>query len=85
MIKTTLNIEGMMCPKCEEHTDNAISKAFVVSKVTSSHAKNETVVISENVLDEGKLHEVIEELGYELKGIKSEPYEKKGIFSFFKK
>ena len=45
-----------------------------------SHAKNRTEILSEQPLDEQKLREVIDKTGYELKGITSEPYEKKGLF-----
>lgn len=80
MTKTTLKIDGMMCGMCESHMNDAIRKAFKVKKVTSSHTKGETVIISENPVDEGALREAIEPTGYRLEGISSEPYEKKGLF-----
>ena len=80
MTKTTLKIDGMMCAMCESHMNDAIRKAFKVKKVTSSHTKGETVIISENPVDEGALREAIEPTGYRLEGISSEPYEKKGLF-----
>jgi len=44
-----LKIDGMMCGMCESHVNDAIRKAFpAVKKVTSSHGKGETVVISEH-------------------------------------
>ena len=85
MIKTTLKIDGMMCGMCEAHMNDAIRAAFRVKKVTSSHAKGETVIISEDAPDETKLRETVAATGYTLCGIASEPYEKKGLFSFFKK
>ena len=57
MIKTTLKIDGMMCGMCEAHMNDAIRAAFRVKKVTSSHAKGETVIISEDAPDETKLRE----------------------------
>ena len=84
MIKTTLKIDGMMCGMCEAHMNDAIRAAFRVKKVTSSHAKGETVIISEDAPDETKLRETIAATGYTLCGIASEPYEKKGLFSFGK-
>lgn len=84
MVKTTLNINGMACEMCESHVNEAIRNAFKVKKVTSSHTKYETVIISEEALDENKIKEVIAPTGYELTGITSEPYEKKGLFSFGK-
>ncbi len=56
-------------------------KCFSVKKVTSSHSKGETVIISEEALSEDKIKEVMQPTGYELKDITSEPYEKKGLFS----
>ncbi len=82
MIKTILNIEGMMCPRCEKHMNEAIEQAFHVEKVTSSHSKNQTEVISEAPLDEELLQSTVTAAGYTLKGIASEPYEKKGFKLF---
>lgn len=84
MIKTTLKIDGMMCGMCEAHMNDAIRAAFRVKKVASSHAKGETVIISEDAPDETKLRETVAATGYTLCGIASEPYEKKGLFSFGK-
>lgn len=84
MTKTTLKIDGMMCGMCEAHMNDAIRAAFRVKKVTSSHAKGETVIISEDAPDETKLRETVAATGYTLCGIASEPYEKKGLFSFGK-
>lgn len=84
MVKTVLEVKGMACGMCESHVNEAIRNAFSVKKVTSSHAKNETEIISEEPLDEEKIKSVIAETGYELGAIKSEPYQKKGLFSFGK-
>lgn len=86
MLKITLNIEGMKCPNCEKHMNEAIRDNFDVKEVTSSHTNNETVIITANDIDESKLSEIVAEEGYEFKGLTKEPYEKKGLFSnFFKK
>ena len=86
MIKTVLKIDGMMCGMCESHVNDAVRRAFQVDKVTSSHSKGETVIISDGPVDEAKLKTAISATGYEVKGITSEPYEKKkGLFSFLKK
>ena len=84
MKQITLKIDGMSCGMCENHVNEAIRNAFAVKKVTSSHAKNQTEIISEEPLDEEKIKSVIAETGYELGAIKSEPYQKKGLFSFGK-
>lgn len=85
MIKITLSIEGMACGMCESHINDAVRRAFPVKKVTSSHLKKQTVILSETDLAEDQLAEVINGTGYELKGISKEPYEKKGFFAIFKK
>lgn len=59
-------------------------KAFAVKKVTSSHAKGKTEILSEKPLEEEKLKAAIEETGYRVKAVRTEPYVKKG-FSLFKK
>lgn len=86
MYKTTLKIDGMMCGMCESHINDKIRASFKVKKVSSSHSKGETVMFSEEKPDEAKLKSVIEETGYELKGITTaETEDKGGILAFFKK
>lgn len=84
MIRTTLQIDGMMCGHCEAYVNDTIRQAFPVKKVESSHTKKETVILSEEPLDEEKLRAVIAQTGYTLGEIRTEPYEKKGLFSFLK-
>lgn len=83
MWKYTLDVEGMMCSMCEAHVNEAIRKSFVVKKVTSSHKKNQTEIMSEEPLDESKLETTIQNLGYELKNLKKEENTKKGLFRLF--
>lgn len=86
MIKTTLEIDGMMCGMCESHINDAIRNSFDVKKVNSSHTKGETVIVSKEALDEDKIKSVIDKTGYELKSVSSEEFEeKKGLFGFLKK
>ena len=84
MIKTTLKIDGMMCGMCESHMNDLIRKNFQVKKVTSSAKDGETVIISDNEIDIPWAKKEIKEIGYELVSYKSEPYEKKRIFPFWK-
>lgn len=81
MIQITMKIDGMQCGMCESHINDSIRRVFPVKKVTSSHTKGETVILTEEDIPEGKLKAVIKETGYELKGMKKTPYEKKGFFS----
>ena len=85
MLKTTLKIDGMMCGMCEAHVNDAIRGAFAVKKVTSSHTRGETVLISEGTIDRTSLEEVIGKTGYRLLSVSEEPYTKKRLFPCFKK
>ena len=86
MKKITLKIDGMACSMCEAHINDCIRQSFSVKKVTSSHAKGETVIIAQEELDEEKLQKAIADTGYTLSGIKTEEFEEKGkLFSLFKK
>lgn len=82
MIKTTLKIDGMMCGMCESHVNDTIRNSFKIKKVTSSHSKGITEIISANPLDEAALREAVGKTGYKVMDFKSEPYEKKR-FSLF--
>ena len=99
MIETIVKVDGMMCGMCESHVNEAVRKAFPeVKKVSSSQAKGQTVIHSEQPLDEQKLWDAINATGYEVRGVSSAPpplcvlrfayffkNEKKGFFSFLKK
>lgn len=80
MKKTTLKIDGMMCGMCESHINDCIRACFRIKSVKSSHVKNETVIISEDELDEDVLRSVIEKTGYKVLSVETEDYEKKGLF-----
>lgn len=80
MEKMVLEIDGMMCGMCESHINDTIRKQFAVKKVSSSHSKGMTEIITENPIDEEKLKHAIHETGYEVLSIKTEPYVKKGLF-----
>ena len=82
MIKTIVKIEGMMCGMCESHINDAIRNKFTVKKVSSSHKTGETEIISETAPDEITLRKAVEETGYKVISVQSEPYEKKkfGLF-----
>lgn len=84
MVKTILEIDGMACGMCETHVNDVVRKAFPVKKVTSSHTKGRTEILSEQPLEENELKAAIEATGYHVTSIQSEPYEKKG-FSLFRK
>ena len=84
MIETTVKVGGMMCGMCEAHVNDAVRKAFPVKRVSSSHAKGETVILSEQPLDETALRAAISETGYDVLSVSSKPHEKHGLFGFLK-
>ena len=80
MYKTTVRIDGMMCGMCESHVNDAIRAKLSVKKVSSSHKKGETVIISENELTQQMITAALGGLGYTVMSTTCEPYEKKGLF-----
>lgn len=85
MLKITVGIEGMACGMCEAHINDAVRNAFPVKKVTSSHARKQTVILAENAIPEQELKDVVAKAGYDVVSVSSEPYEKKGLFSAFRR
>ena len=86
MIKTTVKVDGMMCGMCESHVNDAVRKAFQVDKVSSSHSKGETTLITDAPVDEARLKATINAPGYDVQGLTSEPEATTpGLFSFLHK
>ena len=85
MIETIVKVDGMMCGMCEAHVNDAVRKAFSVKKVSFSHSKGETVILSLEPLDAKKLQAAIAATGYTVGEISAHPYEKKGLLGLFKK
>lgn len=80
MVKMILEVDGMMCGMCEAHMNDAIRKAFPVKKVTSSHAKKQTIIVCEDAIAEEALRKAVEPTGYTLLSIQTEPYKKFSLF-----
>ncbi len=80
MTKITVKVDGMMCGMCESHVNDAVRRAFPVKKVTSSHRKGQTVILTDNDIDEDALCSAIGATGYEVEAVSKDPYEKKGLF-----
>jgi copper chaperone CopZ len=81
MYKTTVKIDGMMCGMCESHINDAIRTKISVKKVSSSHKKGETVIISEYKLTSEMIADALDASGYTVMSVTCEPYEKKGFFT----
>lgn len=80
MVEITLKVDGMMCGMCESHVNDAIRKAVLVKKVTSSHVKNQTVVVAADDVDQNAVVKAVTEQGYRVTDISVKPYKKRGLF-----
>ena len=84
MVKTVIEVDGMMCGMCEAHVNDAVRTAFPeVKKVTSSRAKKKTEILSESPLEEQKLKDAISATGYTPGSVTVE--EAKKGFSLFRR
>ena len=80
MNKYILKIEGMRCSMCESHVNDAIRKKIDAKKIKSSHAKNETIIITDKDISDDLFYEILKPTGYKLTGIKKEDAKKFGPF-----
>ena len=80
MYQITLNIDGMMCAMCESHVNDTLRAAFPLKKVSSSHSKGETVLVTAEEIPEDALHRALEPTGYKLVSVQTAPYVKRGLF-----
>ncbi len=85
MIETIVKVDGMMCGMCEGHINDAIRSHFPVKKVSSSHSKGQTVIRSQEALDQAQLRQVIDATGYKVLDVVSRPVEKRGLLGHLKK
>ena len=69
MITTTIKVEGMMCPMCEKHVNEAVAKVCAAESVTSSHADGTTVITSAAPVDTDAVMTAINEAGYKAIGV----------------
>ena len=83
MIRTTVKISGMACSMCEAHiNDTIIRRTFSVEKVSSSHTKGETVILSREPLDEAALRAAINATGYTAGGDQRRSLREERLFPF---
>lgn len=84
MVKITLKVDGMSCPMCEAHINDAVRTKFKIKKVSSSYKKGITEIIAENEIAKDELVPVLEQVGYHVLNIDIEPYEKRGFLFWHK-
>ena len=75
MTETILKVDGMACGMCESHINDTVRNKFSVQKVTSSHTKGETVILSEQPLDQQALRDAIAATGYTVTAVAAHPHE----------
>lgn len=63
-MKEKIKIEGMKCPKCAAHVDQALSKIAGVKSSTTDHATGISLITTDQELDENKIDQAISEAGY---------------------
>lgn len=81
MIEVCLKIDGMKCSMCESHVNDVVRKSCKVIKVSSSHVKNETKIVLENLDNLDLIIQNIEKDGYRV--LSHEKYEvKKTLFGY---
>ena len=68
MITVTVKVEGMMCPMCEKHVNEAVAKVCGGATVVSSHDAGTTVITSEAPVDTAAVMQAINDAGYKAIG-----------------
>ena len=66
MVKICLGIDGMMCPMCEAHMNDAIRNSFDVKKVKEKKKKKSCVITAKEEIPREALEKVVAETGYKL-------------------
>ena len=67
MIKTIIEVDGMMCNMCEAHMNDVIRKTIPdAKKMKSSHKKNMSRFVTEEKPDIEKLKQAVDEIGYKI-------------------
>jgi copper chaperone CopZ len=73
LYETRVSVDGMMCGMCEAHVNDAVRKAVSPKKVSSSHSKGQTIVVTLGKPDLEAIRKAIDETGYTVTGIACEP------------
>ena len=64
-MQKTINIEGMMCPRCEAHVKKALENIDGVDSALASHEKKSAVVELSKEVSNDELKKAVEEAGYD--------------------
>lgn len=64
----TIEIKGMMCPRCEAHVKKALEALDGVTSAAPSHEANNAVLELTRDVPAAELKQAVEEAGYEFVG-----------------
>lgn len=81
MIKITVTVEGMHCPKCAAKAEAAISDKYAVKSVKASHTENKVEILTELAIDDEAITAAIAAIGFTATAITREEVKKKGFFA----
>ena len=70
--KVTIMIDGMMCGMCESHINDAIRSNLKVKKLKTSHATGISEFLTNDVVSDDTLRDIISKTGYKVLDIKKE-------------
>ena len=70
-MKKKINIEGMSCMHCVKHVEEALKELAGVANVAVDLKEKNAVVALDGSVEDAKLKEAIEEVGYDVTGITS--------------
>ena len=85
MIRITVKVDGMMCGMCEAHVNDAVRRSLPVKKVTSNHKKGQTIILTEQDMEDRRIQAAIKDSGYTPMGITREEEKPRGLKALFKK
>lgn len=80
MTKIVLNVQGLMCPRCEARVNEAVGSVPSVCQVTASHKKGTVEAICEDCVRAEAVKAAIEEAGYAVTGVTAK---KKGLLGLW--
>ena len=67
MKELIFNVEGMVCNGCENRVQNALKTIDGVEEVIANHENGTVKVTLNKEVDENKIKEKIEDIGFEVK------------------
>ena len=69
-MKKIISVEGMTCEHCENTVKKALEEIDGIEKAEASHETKQVTLVTSKEIPEDILRKVIEEKGYQYKGIK---------------